>query len=331
MKNLKFLILFIFLAFTLPYTYGGCSSGGGGGDGEQDFETDESNSGLTYSGLTTPAEIDQLNAEEISGGALGAGLVSDGMVGISALQYSDANQVRNFRSAKIPLILNNSLESVYLPSPSLDAAQATTSESDTIYGNCGGFMSYNITVDDVDGSFDGSFTFSSYCADGTTIDGGASFNGVVDVVTGDFIEVNFSFDTLTSGDLTLDGEIIIDYTVTPIEITFNAYTQDLSLKKVYWIKEYTITIDEFTGFVEVEIVGTFYHPDYGYVTISTPDPLTIHDGDEWPTSGTLLVMGASNTKAQLIATSNLTFMVEADLDGDDAYEWNSEVMSWEDL
>jgi hypothetical protein len=321
MKRLKFLIIFMFLAFTLFYSYG-CSGGGGGSDGN--------NSGLNYSGVTTSAEIDELNAEEISGGALGVGLISDGMVGISSVQSSDTNQVRNFRAIKIPEVLNNSLKSVYLPSPSLVAAQTTASEND-IYGNCGGSMSYSITVDDVDGSFEGSFSFSNYCEDGTFIDGEASFDGLIDVVTSEFIEVNFSFATLTSGDLTLDGEIFIDFTVTPIEITFNVYTQDLSSDSVYWADDYFITIDEFAGFEEVEISGTFYHPDYGYVTISTPDPFTIHDGDEWPTSGTLLVIGANDTKAQIIAISNLTFVIEADLDGDDAYEWNSEVTNWEDL
>ena len=66
MKNFRFLILFMILTFTLPYTYGGCGGGGGGSD-----------SGIVYSGLTTSAALTDANAEDLSGGALGAGLIGD--------------------------------------------------------------------------------------------------------------------------------------------------------------------------------------------------------------------------------------------------------------
>jgi hypothetical protein len=323
MKKSRLLILSMLLAFTLPYTYGGCSGGGGSGGGD--------NSSLTYTGETTAAAIDDENAEDISGGALGAGLVSDGMLGINAVKASDAQRTGNFRSVNIPLILNDSLESINLPSPSPYSSQATYSESDTITGNCGGSMSYDITVDDLAGSFEGSFTFSDYCDDETTLDGGASFSGEMDVVSGEFIEATFTFDNLSGGDLTLDGEIIIDFTASPNVITFNGYTQDPVTDKVFRIENYIITIDDNAGFVEVEMAGTFYYPDYGYVTLSTPDALIIHDGDEWPTSGALLVTGNNNSKARITAIDNLTCAVEADVDGDDAYEWDSGIVNWEDL
>jgi hypothetical protein len=79
------------------------------------------------------------------------------------------------------------------------------------------------------------------------------------------------------------------------------------------------------------MAGTFYYPDYGYVTLSTPGALIIHNGDEWPTSGALLVTGNNNSKARITAIDNLTCAVEADVDGDDAYEWDSGIVNWEDL
>ena len=97
------------------------------------------------------------------------------------------------------------------------------------------------------------------------------------------------------------------------------------------IQNYSITIDEFAGYVEVEIVGTFYHPDFGYVTLATPEPLVLHDGDEWPESGTLTVTGANDSKAKLTAIDHLTCTVEVDHNGDGTYEWDSDIMNWEDL
>ena len=192
-------------------------------------------------------------------------------------------------------------------------------------------MSYSISVDDVAGNFAGSFTFSNYCEDETIMNGSARFSGEMDVVTGEFIEANFSFDNLSGGELTLDGEIHVDFSASPNVITFNAYTQDPSSGLVCWVRNYIITIDEYAGFVEVEMAGTFYYPQYGYVTLSTADPFILHDGDEWPTSGELLVTGAGNSKARITAIDNLTCLVEADIDGDDVYEWDSGVMNWEDL
>ncbi len=53
--------------------------------------------------------------------------------------------------------------------------------------------------------------------------------------------------------------------------------------------------------------------------------------DEWPSSGTLIVTGSNNCKAKITAIDELTCTVEADVDGDDVYEWDSGIMNWEDL
>jgi hypothetical protein len=59
--------------------------------------------------------------------------------------------------------------------------------------------------------------------------------------------------------------------------------------------------------------------------------LVLHDGDEWPESGTLIVTGVNDSKAKLTAMDHVTSTVEVDRDGDGAYEWDSGVMNWEDL
>ena len=324
MKNQRFLILFMILALALPYTYGGCSGGGGG--------SSDGGGGTTYSGLTNPAEINESNAEDLSGGAVGAGLIGDGMMGLSLDQVQSENHVRKFRSVKIPLILSDSLDLLDLNTPTAAGYQAAVENvSETINGSCGGTMSYSVSADSENGTFNGNFIFSDYCNDGTVISGRASFSGRMNVDTGEFLEAYFSFDNLSGGDLTLDGDIEVDFTTTPNVLTFNAYGQDPSSGKVYWIRDYSVSIGENTGHVEVEMAGMFYHPDHGYVTLSTEEAFVLHNGDEWPTSGALVVTGANSTKAKVTAIDNVYCTVEADIDGDGSYEWDSGTVAWDDI
>ena len=321
MKNFRFLILFMILTFTLPYTYGGCGGGGGGSD-----------SGIVYSGLTTSAALTDANAEDLSGGALGAGLIGDGMMGLSVNQGPGSYHIKNMRSVQVPQILSDSLDLIDFASASPGGMYAAAqNDSDTIPDGCGGSMSYSVSYDSATGIFSGSFTFVNYGCDGTTISGGARFSGIINPSNSEFIEASFSFDNLSGGDLTLDGDLTIDYTVIPHEITFSAYGQDPNSGKIFWIDNYSITIDEYAGYVELEMSGRFFHPDHGYVTLSTDQIFVLHDGDEWPASGILIVTGANNSKVKLTANDNVTCSVDVDADGDDAYEWTSGLMNWVDL
>jgi hypothetical protein len=333
MKNLKFLTLSMILALTLSFTYLGCSGGGGGGD--------DGNSGMVFSGLTTPAEINESNAEDLSGGAFGAGLIGDGMgdgmMDLSLDQGPNDNYIGKYRAVKVPLILSNSLDLVDFTASSAGGFQAALETATaTLTGECGGTMSYTVSADIDGGDFNGSFTFSNYCNGGTTINGGASFDGRLDATTEELLEAHFSFDNLSGGELTLDGDIDMDFTVSPKIITFNAYGQDASSGKVYWIRDYSIAIDEdenqFPVQTTVLMDGMFYHPDHGYVELSTPVPIVLLGDDEWPTSGTLVVTGANNAKAKITAIDNANCTIEADIDGDDAYEFLvSATMTWDDV
>jgi hypothetical protein len=323
MKSLGLLIISIFLAFALAFTTGGCS-GGGGSSGS---------SGPTYSGLTVAAPVDEANAQDLAGGAFATGLVTDGIMGLSAQQAPQDYHIANFRTATIPLTLRDSLDLVDIESVAQRGGQATVqTASDTINGECGGTMYYSVTGDDVHGTFSGRFRFTNYCNDGTTINGSASFYGEYNVNTGEFAEATFSFNNLTGGELSLTGDIRINFAADPNVATFNAYGVDPGSGKVFWIKDYTITIADDTGSVAIEMEGTFYHPDYGYVTLTTQAPFVVNDGDEWPTSGVLVVTGANGSKAKLTALDDATCQIQVETSGDDAYdEWDSGGMLWDDL
>ena len=323
MRFKKLLGVLIFLLPTIVLL--ACGGGGGGGDSDGDDE-------MNYSGLTTAAEISELNAEDISGGALGAGLIGDGMMTLGLEGDLNNSYVNKFRSVKIPAVLSESLHFLnFTVSPDFGVEAAVETIKETIKGNCGGSMYYFVSADSKDGTFSGNFNFKEYCSDGTKVNGKASFDGIIDVDTGDFIEAYFSFDNLSGGDLKLNGDIEIDYSASPNVIRFNAYGQDPASKKVFWIRNYKVTIIENSGFIEIEMTGKFYHPKYGYVKLSTTDPFILHDGDEWPTSGTLIVEGANNAKAKLTVIDNANCAIEADVDGDDSYEWASDTLNWDEI
>lgn len=325
MMKFNKLFLFSIIAFTLAFAFAGCSGGGGGGGGDD--------AGLVYSGLTTPATFTDSNAEEISGGALGAGLVGDGMMGLpapaSVNQGSSEYHTKNFRSVQVPLILRDSLDLVDFTSSG--GVQATIhSESETIHDSCDGdgSMSYTASYNDVTGVFSGNFIFINYGCGETQINGSASFSGVFD--GSDFVSATFTFNNITGGDLALHGTLSIDYSESPNVITFNACGQDPISGKIFKIENYTINLYDRVGYVEIEMTGTFYDPDFGYVNISTDQIFVLQEIDEWPSDGILIITG-SNSKVRLTALTNTTCSVEGDFDGDDNYEWTQPEIDWADL
>jgi hypothetical protein len=128
-------------------------------------------------------------------------------------------------------------------------------------------------------------------------------------------------------------------------VTFNARLKDNSTGKVYKVENYMMEITlgpdlDFDGdpdYVDVEISsGKYYDPDYGYVDVLTLAPFRINDGDEYPSSGILLVtgeigIGGNNTEAQLEALDADTCQITADTDGDLVYDYDSGVINWTDL
>ena len=336
MKNFRKLALWVTIAAALLYGIAGCSGGGGGGGNDGD-------GGISYSGLTNQAELSEQNVEDIAGGAFAAGLVGDGMMGFNSFdQSSHEYWADKFRTVKVPQILSDSLHLIDFTAPSPGAAHAALDTmEETVTGDCGGSLTYSVSADDADGTFSGSFTFSQYCNDGTEINGSASFELVMNLETEEFVEAYLSFEKLTGGDLTFDGEIEIDFSASPDRVTFNAYGQDPVSGKVYWIEDYIITIDEVdedldenADFVRIEISGRFYHPDHGYVTLETTEPFVLYTENDWPASGILVVTGANDASAKLMANNDneeYYCTVELHLDEGEEPEWESGHVSWDEL
>jgi hypothetical protein len=151
------------------------------------------------------------------------------------------------------------------------------------------------------------------------------------VVTDDWITATISFDNLIVEGHTLEGNILIDNTVTPGTVTLYVYSKDNASGKIFWIDGYRLGIIDGSAEKEGDLAGTFYHPDYGYVVLSMDDTFIVYDGDEWPSTGSIFFEGDNSTEAQLVILDNLTCRIEVDTDGDGIYDWDSGILNWSEL
>lgn len=299
-----------------------CGDSGGGG-------------GITYTGVTTQATISDTNATTLSTTAYQGGRVGSASSTIGIVQDSQNGQISHSRTLVTIQVLEKTFREIDLTPMSSVIVGAVVSVNDTISGDCGGNVAYSISADDQTGDFTGQFTFNNYCSDNDTLSGSASVSGQIDMDTEEITSLNLSINNLTissGGDsFTIAGNIALNLSSSPITVTMSLLLRD-DTGKVYWVKDFSMTFTEQVGFIEINMTGRFYHPDYGYVDLSTPTPLSINSSDDYPSSGVLVLSGSGNTKVRLTADSSTTFHVDADTDGDGDYDdYNSGSLSWSDL
>jgi len=329
MNRNKSIIFLIILVLSIPYIYGGCVLVFTSGDIEGEKDPDGSDTSTDFAGRTSQAVIDSANAKDLSGGAFAGGITRFEAASAGFGQDSLTTQIGMFRPLRLPLVLQDSLQKVEKSSTAVGLfTPAVETKSGTSQGGCGGKLSYSIDFIDESRTFDGRFSFENYCDHGITISGETDIDGTYEVDTGDFTSAHFSFADLADGTITLEGEISMDFLHPPITATFSAHSNDLESGQVYWIKDYSMNITEFAGYIEIEIFGTFYHPDYGFVNLTTTEPFIVHHEDDWPTSGLLVIQGEKNTQAELSALDQLTCSVAADTDGDGVFDWDSGILNW---
>ena len=110
--------------------------------------------------------------------------------------------------------------------------------------------------------------------------------------------------TIGADSLTLDGTLAyIFQSSTSFTATMDMRLRDNSTGKVHWISNYAMTISVAEGYVEFTVSGKFYHPNHGFVVISTPTPFRINSGQSWPSQGVMILTGKNSTKARLTVNS----------------------------
>jgi hypothetical protein len=291
----------------ISFISGGCGGGGGGGGRD-------GSSSISYTGNTAPAQVEGANAQDLVVEAFIGSDLGVAVIPLSLEQGSvtDANQNIS-KPINLPLLFKNAIE--LADKSGIDPSTAAAVQTDTgrIDGSCGGSASYTLRIDDQTGDFSGTLKFSNYCDEGITISGSATVDGDLDLNTDEIEFLSISFSNLSAEEMTIQGDISLDATATPMVINMEYLLKDNETGKVYWINNYVIL------------------HDLGYVNPSTTDPFIIYEDDYYPTSGVLVCLGDNNTKARLTSVDHSSYQVEADTNGDDSYETDLGTFLWEDL
>jgi len=317
-------------AVVVGLTLAACGGNGGGGQ-----------SGVTYSGVTTQATVTDSNAVAIAttayqGGNSGGALALVGAV-VNGVDGSGVG-AGGVRALTVSRVLEDAVRTARLGSPSSArvAAGAAVSVSDNLDpGTCGGSASYSGTANDVTGAFNATFTFDGWCNDGVTVSGTVTASGQIDLSgpTPGLVSLEFSFTVLTVSDGadTFSGRGTISATFG----TSESLTIDMDLQgsdgKIYRASSLVATVSPTAGGDSVTIEGRFYHPDHGYVDVTTPTPFVVASGDSTPLSGQLVVTGSNGSQARLTVLSSTTFQVEIDADGDGTDESTLGPFNWTDV
>jgi hypothetical protein len=303
-----------------------CGGGGGGGG-------DTPSTGVVYTGATGPAAITATNALDLALGAYYGGPVLNtlGIVSPNSLnQNLPTTADPRLLKFTLPILKNLPLQTpdeTATPSP-----MAIVPLTETFPGNCGGTQVISLNVDDNTGSFNGTMEYNNYCEDATTISGTVNISGGVDLFTFDLLQMSASFSSITFTSGTESATLSGNYTMTPQTMTLNHRVRDNATGKTYKIENYVVTETEGFDWTETTLSsGSYFHPDYGYVTLSTIVPFRLYWSDFGPVTGQLQITGANGSHALLTSISTTLYEVTADTDGNGTYEWSSGPLKWSDV
>ena len=101
-----------------------------------------------------------------------------------------------------------------------------------------------------------------------------------------------------------------------IAATINMKLRDDTTQEVFWVKNFVLTIVEMSGYQDLTMEGRFYHPDYGYVAITTPTAFRFTGSNEYPYPGVMVATGSNGSTATLTSLSTTSYQIDIDEDGD---------------
>ncbi|MBE9502875.1 MAG: hypothetical protein IME96_01730 [Proteobacteria bacterium] len=330
MKNaLKWLWRGAFLA-VLPLMFA-CGSDDDGGA-----------AGVAYTGSQTEATITASNAKTLASEAYVGGSGGSSLNVLGAVQAGGTNAQGQSRTFSLAKTLKSAVSQIDVASVAGAAAYGAVESGGPIPGDCPvspGSFSYSISVNETTYAFSGTLSFSAFCSGGTTMSGTVTFSGQLNSTLTSFLNFQMSFVSLTTttgnDSFTTSGSLsFIVSSATETTITMDLKLRDNTTTEVVWISNFTMTVTDYGSYEEVNISGAtsrLYHFTHGYVTISSPIPLRVYSGNEWPSSGELVVTGANNRKVKLTAISDTQYEIRIDLDGIDGYELGPATYDWADI
>ena len=293
-----------FINVVFAFSLAACGGGGGGGGG--------SVTGPSYSGTTAAVVMDVSNAEAVETTAsIAAGDIINSQ-GASAPFGVEINPQR-VPDSQITNLTAEIVHSAIAQSPAATMLVGATITSDQLNAEvgastfCGGSITYPDNVN----------------TGGSTLDITMTFNNLCFVGDGSFPQV------------TMNGTVRLIETQTEFTVIFSNLTMSISGGETFTLNA-TSTCD-FVGNCTVDFVGTdgntyrvgslsvfgdntsgynysatFYHPDYGSVSVTTTTPLTFNcTSAARPDAGELAFVGDGGTSGRIVFTgcSTYTFCV----------------------
>lgn len=293
-----------FLAFGLgtALLVAGCGGGGGGGG---------TTASVAYSGVTAQAVISDENAEALLTAAMEVEVGDLDIIIVAGATAEETSQT-GLSLPRLAVLLAKTLDLAKTTTPPI-AAGAT----ETIAGDCGGTATISATSsgDETNFTANGTITYSNYCVN--DFEGDVVINGSVTFsMSGS--ETSFTY-TLSASNLTIaTGGQSVTYNLTyTIAFEDGAMTATMSADyqaadgTVYRVEDYRFVFNEYDDSLTVS--GKVYHPDHGYVEITTLQPLQHSfcpaQDDYLPTAGVVRLDGADGTWAEFHAVDCVQYQV----------------------
>jgi hypothetical protein len=293
----------------LPFMLMAGCNGGGSGD------SSSSSASLSYSGITTQANIDSDNAEYFATGSFNAGQSTSSSTGssLSGVVSNDGSAVPITKPSSVSIvkvlqkpIRNINVDSIATPSFSGAVYEENFSEECT----GGGTVSGSLSSTDA-GNFNGTMVFGSCTEDGETVSGSTTVSGTADTNTGDILTITITSDSLTVSstdtNITMDGSVAYTFSGNDIHSTSNLVIRDNKVGKTNKMENFVLRLTENIGYDELYLSGKYYDSQYGYGDVHTFMPFLIADGDYWPYSGEAEVLGDNGSSVTITAVNNTEY------------------------
>lgn len=285
----KLKVICIVTAFGLS----ACGGGGGGGGGS-------SVTGPSYSGTTTAVVLDSTNAQTVESDAstvAGDIINSQGASAPFGAVVQKTDVPTTDQTNLVVSIVHKAMEQ---SQGSILPAGATLTYVDLnnqLGSNefCGGSITYPDNIDPNSPTLDITMTFNNLCFDGGGTYPQVTMNGTVRLIETDtYYTVIFSNVTMTMGadTFTLNASTTCD--------SFGDCTVDFvgSDGNTYRVGSMSVSGDNSTGYY---YSATFYHPDFGSVSVTTTTPITFNCAPAvQPDSGELAFVGDGGTSGRIV-------------------------------
>ncbi|EGV50590.1 hypothetical protein [Candidatus Endoriftia persephone] len=286
---------------------------------------------IAYAGNESQATLDTYNAKPIVEGTVGNAQIGAGTGTGFASRQGDSAPLNLSVSRSLLRGLEAARQQQVMRSERQARSDAATVFCKNEEGTDEGSINYNLIIDDSTNAVSGDFNFIACNQDGIVIDGLLSITGTVDF-SGNFQQVAMTFSSLAtsigSTSVTLNGTLEASYSGNQITIVMNVAMLNDGTGQVEKVENYLITYTNNYSYASLTISGRYYHPDYGFVEITTLSPILINNGDEYPSSGIIQLGGALGTMARVTIISNTQYFLEVDTDGDGALEVPGSTENW---